>query len=149
MSGLQIMQIMCPDYMAQNFLQLWYSLLSLETKMALKDNLFWFQTDCATGISRAICLSSLIRMGPSTCPNRRYRINFGSQTFASRGHLSLWICIERSWCLGLREYLSGWVDLVGKPPSPRSFTCWCFGPLVFWSLVHFVSWLVTSFMIFS
>jgi hypothetical protein len=27
--------------------------------------------------------------------------NFGSQTFAIRGHLSLWICTERSCCSGL------------------------------------------------
>jgi hypothetical protein len=63
--------------------------------------------------------------------------NFGTQTFAIRGRLSLWICTERSWCSGLREYLSGWVDLVSKPPSPRSFTCWYFGPWVIWSHVHF------------
>jgi hypothetical protein len=44
--------------------------------------------------------------------------NFGSQTFAIRGHLGPRICTERSCCLGLREYLSGWVDLIGKPPSP-------------------------------
>jgi hypothetical protein len=54
--------------------------------------------------------------------------NFGSQTFAIRGRLSFWICTERSCCPGLREYLSGWVDLVGKHPSPQSFACWCFGP---------------------
>jgi hypothetical protein len=57
--------------------------------------------------------------------------NFCSQTFGIRGRLSLRICTERSWCSGLREYLSGWVDLVGKPPSSPSFTCWCFGP---WSI---------------
>jgi hypothetical protein len=39
----------------------------------LEDNLFWFRTDCAAGISRAISPSSIIRIGPSTCPNRRYR----------------------------------------------------------------------------
>jgi hypothetical protein len=49
--------------------------------------------------------------------------NFGIQTFAIRGHLGHWICTERSCCLWLREYLSGWVDLVGKHPSPRSFIC--------------------------
>jgi hypothetical protein len=75
--------------------------------------------------------------------------NFGSQTFAIKGRLSLWIYTERSCCPGLREYLSGWVDLVGKHPSPWSFACWCFGYCVAWSLVHFVSWLVTGFMIFS
>jgi hypothetical protein len=42
-------------------------------KLALEDNLFWFQTDCATGISGAISPISLIRIGPYTCPNRRYR----------------------------------------------------------------------------
>jgi hypothetical protein len=75
--------------------------------------------------------------------------NFGSQSFTIIGHLSLWICTERSCYPGLREYLSGWVDLIGKHPSPRSFTCWCFGPWIIWSRVHFMSWLVTGFMFFS
>jgi hypothetical protein len=75
--------------------------------------------------------------------------NIGSQTFAIRGRLSLWICTERSYCSGLREYLSGWVDLVGKPPSPWSFTCWCFSPWSIWSHVHHLSWLLSGFMIFS
>jgi hypothetical protein len=75
--------------------------------------------------------------------------NFCSQTFSIKDRLSLRNCTERSCCPELREYLSGWVDPVGKHPSPQSFVCWCFGPWVFWSLVHFVSWLVTSFMIFS
>jgi hypothetical protein len=43
------------------------------SKSALEDNQFWFRTDCAAGISGAISPSSLIRIGPSTCPNRRYR----------------------------------------------------------------------------
>jgi hypothetical protein len=43
------------------------------SKFASEDNLFWFRTDCAVGISAAISPSSLIRIGPSTCPNRRYR----------------------------------------------------------------------------
>jgi hypothetical protein len=75
--------------------------------------------------------------------------NFGSQTFAIEDRLSLRICTERSCCPELREYLSGWVDLVGKHPSPRSFARWCFGPWVVWSPIHFVSWLVTGFVIFS
>jgi hypothetical protein len=75
--------------------------------------------------------------------------NFGSQTFAIRGRLDLRICTERSCCLGLRDYILGWVDLIGKPPSPRSFTCWCLGPWIIWSRVHFMSWLLTGFMIFS
>jgi hypothetical protein len=70
--------------------------------------------------------------------------NLGSQTFSIKYRLSLRICTERSCCPELREYLSGWVDLVGKHPSPRSFACWCFGPWVVWSLVHFVSWLVMA-----
>jgi hypothetical protein len=43
------------------------------SKSALEDNLFWFQTDCAAEISGAISPSSLILIGSSTCPNRRYR----------------------------------------------------------------------------
>jgi hypothetical protein len=74
--------------------------------------------------------------------------NFGSQTFSIKDRLSLRICTERSCYHELREYLSGWVDLVGKHPSPRSFACWCFGPQVIWSHVHRVSWLLSGFMIF-
>jgi hypothetical protein len=44
--------------------------------------------------------------------------NFGSQTFAIRGRLSLRICTERSCCSGLREYLPSCVDLVGRPLVP-------------------------------
>jgi hypothetical protein len=43
------------------------------SKSALEDNLFWFRTDCAIGISGVISPSSLTRIGTSTCPNRRYR----------------------------------------------------------------------------
>jgi hypothetical protein len=95
--------------------------------------------------------TSLSRIGSSTCPNWSYHRahNFGSQTITIRGRLSLRICTERSCCSGLWEYLSGWVDLIGKPPSPQSFTCWCFGPWSIWSHVHHVSWLVTSFLIYS
>jgi hypothetical protein len=49
--------------------------------------------------------------------------NFSTQTFAIKGRLTLRICTKRSCYSGLREYLSGWVDLVGKPSSPQSFTC--------------------------
>jgi hypothetical protein len=75
--------------------------------------------------------------------------NFGSQTFAIKGRLGLWICTERSCCPGLWEYLSGWVDLISKHSSPRSLAFWCFGPSVVWSLGHFVSLLMTGFMIFD
>jgi hypothetical protein len=42
------------------------------SKSALEDNLFWFRTDCAVGISGALSPSSLIWIGSSICPNRRY-----------------------------------------------------------------------------
>jgi hypothetical protein len=42
------------------------------SKLALEDNLLWFRTDCTAGILWAICPSSLIRIGPSTCLNQRY-----------------------------------------------------------------------------
>jgi hypothetical protein len=121
------------------------------SKSALEDDLFSFRTHCTAEISEVISPSSLIRIGPSTCPNRRYRQDhtFGSQTFAIKGRLSLRIRTERSCCPGLWEYFLGWVDLVGKHPSPQSFACWCLGPWVVWSLIQFVSWLVTGFMMFS
>jgi hypothetical protein len=33
--------------------------------------------------------------------------------------------------------------------GPRSFTASCFGPWAIWSHIHYVSWLVLCFMIFS
>jgi hypothetical protein len=121
------------------------------SKSALKDNLFWFRTDCQQRFRRPYLLSPLSELG---LPHVQIQDivethNFVSQTFAIKGRLSLRIYIERSRCPGLWEYLSAWVDLVGKHPSPWSFACWCFGPWVVWSLVHFVSWLLTGFMIFS
>jgi hypothetical protein len=118
------MQIRCPGCVPRNYLNLWYSMLSLET--ASKDNLSDFGLVCAAGISRAISPSFLTRLG---LPYVQIEAiveahNFGSQTFAIRVLLSLWICTERSWCSRLREYLSGWVDLVGN----------CFGHLELWSL---------------
>jgi hypothetical protein len=110
--------------------------------------MFDFRLVCAADISGAICLT---RIGPSTGPNQRYcrEPQLWQSTFAIRGRLSPRICTERSCCLGLWEDLSGWVDLVGKHPSPQIFTCWCFDTWVVWSFVHFVSWLVMGFMIFS
>jgi hypothetical protein len=43
------------------------------SKSALEDYLFWFRTDCTAGISGAMSPSSLIQIGPFTCPNRKYR----------------------------------------------------------------------------
>jgi hypothetical protein len=43
------------------------------SKSVSEDNLFWFRTDCTTGILVVISPSSLTRIGPSTCPNWRYR----------------------------------------------------------------------------
>jgi hypothetical protein len=42
-------------------------------KTASEDNLSDFRLVCAAGILGAISPSSLTRIGPSTCPNRRYR----------------------------------------------------------------------------
>jgi hypothetical protein len=150
------MQIWCPGCMTRNFLQLWYSLISLETKIR-SPNRPWkiiysdFGLTAQQGFRGSYLLAPWLELG---LPYVQFEgivetHNVGSQTFAIRGRLSLWICTEISCCPRLREYLSGWVGLVGKHPSPRSFTCWCFGPWVVWSLVHFVSWLVMGFMIFS
>jgi hypothetical protein len=43
------------------------------SKSALENNVLWFRTYCAAGIPRVISPSSLIRIGPSTYPNQRYR----------------------------------------------------------------------------
>jgi hypothetical protein len=150
------MQIRCPGCVPRNYLQLWYSFLSSETKIRSR-NRPWkiicsdFGLTAQQGFRGPSLLALLSVLG---LPHVQIEgivesHNFGSQTFVIKGRLSLQICTERSCCPRLREYLSGWVDLVGKHPSPRSYACWCFGPWVVWSNVHFVSWLVTGFMIFS
>jgi hypothetical protein len=128
------MQIRCLGCMARNFLQLWYSFLSLETRIR-SPNRPWkiicsdFRLTAQQAFRGSYLLAPLSELG---LPHIQIEgiidaHNFGSQNFVIRGHLSLWICTERSCCPGLWEYLSGWVDLVCKHPSPRSFTCWCFG----------------------
>jgi hypothetical protein len=150
------MQTRCPDCVTQNYLQLWYSFLSLEMKIT-SPNSFWkimcsdFGLTAQQGFRGPYLLAPLSKLG---LPHVQIEgiveeHNFDGQTFIIKGCLSLRICTERSYCPGLWEYLSGWVDLVGKHPSPRSFACWCFGPWVVWSHVHFMYWLVTGFMIFS
>jgi hypothetical protein len=150
------MQIRCPGCVPRNYLQLWYSFLALKSKIR-SPNRPWkiicsdFGLTAQQGFWGLYLLAPLSELG---LPHVQIEgivesHNFGSQTFAIKDRLSLRVCTKRSCCPELREYLSGWVDLVGKHPSPRSLACWCFGPWVVWSLVHFVSWLVTGFMIFS
>jgi hypothetical protein len=150
------MQIRFTGCVPQNYIQLWYSFLSLATKIR-SPNRPWkiicsdFGLSAQQGFQRSYLLAPLSELA---LPHVQIEgiveaHNFGSQTFAIKGRLSLRICTEISSCPGLREYLSGWVDLLGKHPIPRSFACWCFGTWVVWSLVPFMSWLVTGFMIFS
>jgi hypothetical protein len=150
------MQIQCPNCVPRNYLQLWYSFVSLETKIRSPRQprkIICLISDLYAQLTfrRPYLLAPWPELG---LPHVQIEgiieaHNFGSQTFAIRGHLSLWICTERSCCPRLREYLSCWVDLVGKHPSYRSFTCWCFNPWIIWSHLQFMSWLVTGFMIFS
>jgi hypothetical protein len=139
-----------------NYLQLRYSFLSLEMKIR-SPNQPWKTISSDFGLTAQQGFGGPYLLAPwSEFGLPQVQIegiveahNFGSQTFSIKARLSLWICTKRSCCLGLREYLSGWVDLVGKHPSSRSFAYWRFGHWVVWSLDHFVSWLVTGFMIFS
>lgn len=121
------MQIRCPDCVARNYLKLLYSSLSLETKIRSPKQ-----------PRKIICLTSDLSAqqafrGPYLLApwselgfpyvqiealNKDH--NFGIQCFAIKGRLSLRICIERSCCSGLREYLSGWVDLVSKFPNLKT-----------------------------
>jgi hypothetical protein len=108
------MQIRCPGCMAQNFLQLWYSFISLEMKIR-SPNRHWkiicsdFELTAKQGFRGPYLLVPLSELG---LPHVQIKgiveaHNFGSQNFAIRGHLSLRICTERSCCPGLQEYLSG------------------------------------------
>jgi hypothetical protein len=95
-SGLQIMQIRCPGCMARNVLQLWYSFLSLKTKIR-SPNRPWkiicsdFELTAHQGFRVSYLLDSLSEL---SLPHIQIEgivdaHNFGTQTFAIRGHLSL------------------------------------------------------------
>jgi hypothetical protein len=94
------MQIRCLDCVSRNYLQLWYSLVSLETKikipkMASQDNLSNFRFVCATGISGAISLAPWGELGFPYVQIEALNMshNFGSQHIATRGRLSTRIYI--------------------------------------------------------
>jgi hypothetical protein len=64
--------------------------------------------------------------------------------FAPFLHVGPWCCLLRGLDKGTCR-ASSCIFFSGL----WSFTASCLGPWVIWSLVHFVSWLVTCFMIFS
>jgi hypothetical protein len=95
-SGLQIMQTQCPGCMARNFLQCWYSFISLETKIR-SPNRPWkiictgFGLTTQKGFRGPYLLAPLSELG---LPHVQIEgiveaHNFGSQTFSIKGHLSL------------------------------------------------------------
>jgi hypothetical protein len=140
----------------RNYLQLWYSFVSLETM--IRSPKHTRKTICLISdlsAQLAFWVPYLLPPWPELgLPHVQIEgiietHNFGNQTFDIRGRLSFRICTEISCCPGLWEYLSGWVNLVVKHPSPRSFTASCFGPWAIWNHVHHVSWLVPGFTIFS
>jgi hypothetical protein len=119
------MQIRCPGYVPRNYLQLRYSFISLQTKIR-SPNRPWkiicsdFGLTAQQGFRGLYLLPLLFEFG---LPHIQIEgiveaHNFGSQTFAIKDCLSLRICTKRSCCPELREYLSGWVDPVGKHPVP-------------------------------
>jgi hypothetical protein len=96
MYGLQIMQIRCLGCMARNFLQLWYSFLSLETRIR-SPNRPWkiicsdFRLTAQQAFRGSYLLAPLSELG---LPHIQIEgiidaHNFGSQNFVIRGHLSL------------------------------------------------------------
>jgi hypothetical protein len=108
------MQIQCPGYVLRNYLQLWYSFVSLETKIR-SPNRPWkiicsdFGLTAQQGFRGPYLVAPLSELG---LPHVQIEgiveaHNFGSQTFAIKGRLNLRICTERSCYPGLREYLSG------------------------------------------
>jgi hypothetical protein len=79
------------------------------SKSALEDNLSDFGLTAQQGFRGLYLLSPLSELG---LPHVQIEgiieaHNFGSQTFAIKGRLSLRICTEISCCPELREYLSG------------------------------------------
>jgi hypothetical protein len=140
------MQIWCPGCVPRNYLQFWYSLLALETKIRSpkqprKKICVISDLSAQLAFRGAYLLAVWPELG---LPHVQIEgiveaHNFSSQTFVIRGRISLWIYTERSCCSGMREYLSGWVDLVGKPPisGVLRVDALVLGP--FW--VMFITWL--------
>jgi hypothetical protein len=99
------MQIRCPGCVPRNYLQLWYSFISLETKKR-SPNRPWmiicsdFGLTAQQGFWGPYLLATLSEFG---LPHVEIEgivkdHNFGSETFAIKGRLSLQICTERSCC---------------------------------------------------
>jgi hypothetical protein len=150
-SGLQIMQIRCPGCVTRNYLQLWYSLIRNEDnipKQSQKIICLISDLSALLAFQGSYLLASWPKLG---LPYVQIEAiveahNFGSQTFAIRGRLSLWNLHRKIMLFWVARISLG---LSWSPSSPRSFTCWCFIPWDIWSYVHFMSWLMTGFMIFS
>jgi hypothetical protein len=108
------MQIRYPSYVPRNYLQLWYSFLSLTTKIR-SPNRPWNIIYSDFGLTMQQGFRGLYLLAPfSELGFPHVQIegiveahNFGSQTFAIKDRLSFRICTERSCCPELREYLSG------------------------------------------
>jgi hypothetical protein len=121
------MQIRCLNCVEKIYLQLWYALVFLETKMRSpkwpRKIIYLISDLSAKQAFRGPCI--LAPWSELDFPyvqiealNKAH--NFGSQHLTIRGHLSPRICIGRSWCFGLCQYLSGWIDLMSKSPNHKT-----------------------------
>jgi hypothetical protein len=105
--GLQIMQIRCPGCVQRNYLQLWYSFISLETKIR-SPNWPWKIICSDFGLTAQQRFPGPYLLAPlSELSIPHVQIegiveahNFGSQTFTIKGHLSLWIVPKDHVVLG-------------------------------------------------
>jgi hypothetical protein len=103
------MQIWCPDCVPRNYLQLWYSFISLETKTRSQNRpgkiIFSdFGLTAQQGFWGPYLLAPLSEL---SLPHVQIEgiidaHNFGSQTFAIKGRISLRVCTKKSCCPGLR-----------------------------------------------
>ena len=122
------MQIRCLNCVARNYLQLWYSLISLEMKIRSPKRP-WKIICLISDLSAQLAFREPYLLAPLSKLGFPYvqiealdkAHNFGIQTFSIRGRLSALICITRSCCFGLREYqveLISWIfpNLKGLGP---------------------------------
>jgi hypothetical protein len=97
------MQIRCPCCVPRNYLQLWYSFLSLKMKIK-SPNRPWKIICSDFGLTAKQRFRGLYLLAPLSelgLPHVQIEgiveaHNFGSQTFAIKDRLSLRICTERS-----------------------------------------------------
>jgi hypothetical protein len=125
-SGLQIMQIRCPNCMERNFLQLWYAFLSLETKIR-SPNRPWkiicsdFGLTAQQRFRGSYLLAPLSELGVFGRAPRRFKktapLQFFSVKHTQLQQLHRGSAPEKRWSRPPTPWFS-WSASRGTPPNP-------------------------------